>query len=127
MDSAKILTLAFFLGWPAAPAAIAQNGPVKPENARYGDPTSIGRVYQGYISGVIKGIDEKEIVLEKTKYGVDKTFKLDRKTKFIRDEKSSSREKLKIGELVWVDAKTQKKTGEMIAKTVVTGVTQPAP
>lgn len=62
------------------------------------------------------------MVLTKTKFGIDETFKFDRKTKFIHDGKPGTRERLKPGDEVWVDINKDKKTGEMIAKKVATGV-----
>jgi hypothetical protein len=105
-------------------SAAGQTGrdPIKTDNARFGDPTSIARVYQDYLYGVIKKIDKDEMVLEKTKFGVDQTLVLNSKTKYIRDGKPAAQDLLKVGDKVWVDVKTKKKTGEIIAKKVVTGV-----
>ena len=96
--------------------------PIKADTGRYGDPTSTARIYQDYLYGVIKKLAAQEMVLEKTKFGIDQTFKLDRKVKFIRDGKPSSFDRLKVGDKVWVDVKTDKKTGELIAKKVITGL-----
>jgi hypothetical protein len=96
--------------------------PVKAETARFGDPTSTARIYQTYLYGVIKQIDASEMVLEKTKFGIDQTFKLEPKTKYLHDGKPSARDRLKVGDQVWVDVKTDKKTGDLIAKKIVTGV-----
>jgi hypothetical protein len=96
--------------------------PIKAGTARYGDPTSTARIYQDYLYGVIKQIAAKEMVLEKTKFGTDQTFKFDRKVKFIQDGKPGSFDRLKVGDKVWVDVKINKKTGELIAKKVVTGM-----
>jgi hypothetical protein len=115
----------------AALGAAALNGPARAQTdkqpveagtARYGDPTSIARIYQDYLYGVIKKITASEMVLEKTKFGVDQTFKFDRKVKFVRDGKPSSSDHMKVGDKVWVDVKTDKKTGELIAKKVITGL-----
>ncbi len=108
----------------SATPGFAQNTkpPDKPNNARFGDPTGIARQYQGYISGVIKKIDKDEMTLEKTRFGVDTTIKLLEKTKYVYNRKPGKREDLKVGDLVFVDAKTDKKTGEMSAKKVVGGV-----
>jgi len=118
----KAILISAVLGAVAAAPGWAQKEPIKAGTARYGDPTSIARVYQDYLYGVIKTIDDRGMVLEKTKFGIDQTFKFDRKTKFIHDGKPSSRERLKVGDQVWVDVKTEKKTDEMIARKVVTGV-----
>ena len=99
-----------------------RRGPEKPETARFGDPTSTARILQDYLYGVIKDINPKEIVLKKTKYGIDQTVKLDPKTKYIHDGKPSTFDRLKAGDQVWVDVKQEKKSGQMTAKKVVTGV-----
>jgi hypothetical protein len=106
-----------------ADISLAQRrAPTKPETGRFGDPTSIARVYQSYLYGVIKTVGPEEMVLTKTKFGVDQTFKLNEKTKYIRDGKKSSHDTLKAGDQVWVDTKKDKKTGDLIAKKVVTGI-----
>jgi len=99
-----------------------QTRQTQPETGRFGNPTSIARKYQSYIYGVIKKIGKKDIVLEKTKFGVDTPVKLNAKTKYIRDQKSSTLETLQVGDQVYVDVKTDKKSGEMTAKKVVSGV-----
>ncbi len=100
----------------------AQHEQDKPSTARFGDPSSTARTLQDYLYGVIKKIDSKEVVLTKTKYGLDQTVLLEPKTKYIHDGKPSTIGRLKVGEQVWVDVKQEKKSGEMIAKKVVTGV-----
>ncbi len=109
----------------AAALGFGQNTkpPERPDNARFGDPTGIAREYQGYISGVIKKLGKDEMILEKTRFGVDTTIRLVSKTKFVHNEKPGKFEDLKVGDLVFVDAKTDKKTGDMTAKKVVSGVT----
>jgi hypothetical protein len=104
---------------------MAQEKPVKAGTARYGDPTATARKYQNLLYGVIKTIDANGMVLEKTKAGIDQTFKFQPKTKFIHDEKPSSREDLKVGEQVYVDVHEDKKTGDLYAKKVVTGIVVP--
>jgi hypothetical protein len=107
-----------------AGTALGQTGrdPIKTDNARFGDPTSIARAYQDFLYGVVKEIKEGEIILEKTKFGIDKNIKLVRKTKFIHDGKPSGLDQLEVGDKVWVQTKEEKKTGELIAKKVVTGI-----
>jgi hypothetical protein len=61
------------------------------------------------------------MVLTKTKFGTDQTFKFDKKTKFIRNGETSSLDQFKVGDEVWVDVQKDKKTGDLIAKKVVTG------
>src|SRR5258708_39044840 len=85
--------------------------PDKPDNVRFGDPTSIGRSLQDDIYGVVKKIGKNEIILDKTKFGVDRSIRLDPRTKYIRDRKASSLDKLEIGDPVYVNVKTEKKNG----------------
>ena len=108
----------------AAPA-MAENKPVKAGTARYGDPTSTARKYQNLFYGVIKTVDANGMVLEKTKAGIDQAFKFQPKTKFIHDDKPSSREHLKVGDQVYVDVHEDKKTGDLYAKKVVSGIVVP--
>ena len=81
-----------------------------------------GNKFQDYLYGVVKVVDEDQMILTKTKTGADQTFKFNKKTKFIRDGKGSSFELIKLGDEVWVDVDTDKKTGALIARKVVTGV-----
>ena len=71
--------------------------------------------------GLLKALNKDTMVLTKTNVGVDQTFKFNNRTKFIRDGKKSSPESLKLGDQVWVDAKEDKKTGELIARKVISG------
>lgn len=120
----RTILLSLFAGFLAAGATgFAQSNQPRPaETARFGNPTGIARKYQTYLYGVIKKIDKDEIVLEKTKFGVDMTVKLLPKTKYIHDQKPNTLEQLKVGDQVYVDVKTDKKTGEMSAKKVVSGI-----
>ncbi len=106
----------------SAPGGLAQTEPAKPGEPRFGNPTATARTLQGYVYGIIKKIGATELVLDKTEFGDEQTFKLEPKTKYIHDRKPSSLTKLKVGDQVWVDMKKDKKTGEMVAKKVVTGV-----
>lgn len=108
----------------AVPAA-AQEEPIIAGTARYGDPTGTARKYQNLLYGVIKTIDAKGMVLEKTKAGIDQTFKFQPKTKFIHDNKPSLREDLKVGDQVYVDVHEDKKTGDLYAKRVISGIVVP--
>jgi hypothetical protein len=114
-------TLCLFAAMPAA----AQNKPVKAGTARYGDPTSTARNYQNFLYGVIKTLDANGMVLEKTKVGIDQTLKFQPKTKFIHDNKPSLREDLKVGDQVYVDVHVDKKTGDLYAKKVISGIVVP--
>ena len=104
---------------------MAQDKPVKAGTARYGDPTGTARKYQNLLYGVIKTLDANGMVLEKTKSGIDQTFRFQPKTKFIHDDKPSSREDLKVGDQVYVDVHEDKKTGDLYAKKVITGIVVP--
>ncbi len=81
---------------------------------------SLGGKYQDYLYGVVK--EKDELILDKTVYGNDQVFKLEHGTKFIQNGKRSSLADLKIGDMVWIDAKIKKKTEEKIARKVITGV-----
>ena len=83
---------------------------------------SAGNNYKDYIYGVIKEVSQDGIVLTKTKAGTDQDFKLSKKTKFIEDGKEVSLKAFKSGDEVWVDADQDKKTGDLIARKVITGV-----
>jgi hypothetical protein len=99
----------------------AQTEPAKPGEPRFGNASSTGRAFQDYVYGVIKHINKEGLIVDKTSYGDGQKFKLDRKTKFIHDGKPSTFQDLKVGDRVWIDTKTDRKTGEMTAKKVVTG------
>ena len=115
------VTLCLVMAVPAT----AQNKPVKAGTARYGDPTSTARKYQNFLYGVIKTVDANGMMLEKTHAGIDQAFKFQPKTKFIHDDKPSSREDLKVGDQVYVDVHEDKKTGDLYAKKVVSGIVVP--
>jgi Domain of unknown function (DUF5666) len=100
----------------------AQTEPAKPGEPRFGNASSTGRAFQDYVYGVIKQIDKGDLIVDKTSFGDGQKFKLDRKTKFIHDGKPSAFEDLKVGDKVWIDTKADKKTGDMTAKKIVTGV-----
>ena len=88
--------------------------------ASNGTGTAGGNV-KGFIYGVVKVLNKDMMVLTKTNAGVDQTFKFEKKTKFVRDGKNSSLAALKLGDQVWVDANEDKKTGDFIARKVVSG------
>lgn len=81
-----------------------------------------GSSFEGFIYGVVKQLNKDEMVLTKTQAGADQTFKFSKKTKFLHDGKASALTSLKPGEEVWVGADTNKKTGELVARKVLTGV-----
>ena len=97
------------------------NTPKPPDTSRFGDPTRIDRIFQDYLYGVVKSIDKNGVVLDKTPYGLPKSVKFDKKTKFIMNSKPAKLDQFKVGEGVFVQVKTNKKTGDMIAKKLVSG------
>jgi hypothetical protein len=103
-------------------AAEGPEAPPKADTARFGDPTSTGRHLQGYVYGVIKKIGQDELILDKTEYGDGQSFKLQPKTKYVRDGKAGKLTDLKTGQGVFIDMKKDKKTGDRIAKKVVLGL-----
>ena len=111
----------------AAPCVAQRGGHAATETG--GSPMTVpsrgigtaGDNYSGFRYGVVKAISGNQIVLTKTDADMDETFKLTRKTKFIHDGKSSSPDTVKVGDKVWVDARVDKKTGDSIARKVVSG------
>jgi hypothetical protein len=101
-------------------AALPQQ-PVTSSTGRFGDPSGIARKYEGYVYGVVKEKHPNELIVTKTRAGVDQTFKLNKKTKFTMDGKPSSYDNLKVGESIYIDVDTNKKTGELTARKVVSG------
>lgn len=99
-----------------------RNSPDAPRS-RFGNPTGIARIYQSYIFGIVKKSGKSQLVVTKTKFGGDQYFRITKGTKFIRNGKKQSRFPLKKGEMVWIDMKRNKKTGQMTAKKVVVGAT----
>jgi hypothetical protein len=109
-----------------AAAPQSEKDPVAPNTGRFGDATSTARKYEDFLYGVIKEKNPNELILTKTKFGVDQAFKLNKKTKFIQDGKPSSFDKLNVGDRIYIDSNTDKKTGDLIAKKVVSGVDIPS-
>ena len=107
----------------AAPQSDKQ--PIVSNPGRFGDPTSIAIKYKDYLFGIVKEVNAHEVILSKTKFGVDQPFKFTKKTKFFLDGKPSSFDKIKVGEGIYVDVDTDKKTGEQLAKKVICGVDMP--
>jgi len=110
----------------AGAAPQAEKDPIKPNTGRYGDPSEIAIKYRDYLYGIVKEINANQVVLAKTKFGVDQPFKFTKKTKFTLDGKPCTYDKLKVGDGVYVDVDTDKKTGDQIAKKVVGGVNLPS-
>jgi len=123
----KRLPAIILIGLLAVSSALPQTRePAKPETARFGNPTTIARQLQDLFYGVIKALDKNEMVLEKTKFGVDQTIKLTAKTKYVHDGEASTFGRLKVGDQVWLQTKNvKKKTGDMIAEKVLSGVIAP--
>ena len=112
-------------GMLAAGLAQAQvyQAPQSPGAAgRLENAISVAGKYQNYIYGVVKKIGKDEIILDNTRFGNGQVFKLEHKTKYVDNGKPSTRTSLKVGDMVWIDAKIKKKTEEKIAKKVITGV-----
>ena len=103
-------------------AQVYQSPQAPNATGRLENSISIGGKYQNYIYGVVKEIKKNELILDKTTYGNDQAFKLEHNTKFIHNGKHSTLSELKIGDMVWIDAKVKKKTDEKIARKVITGV-----
>ena len=118
MRHASLLLTFVLLSLPAA-------GLQEPDHSanvtRLGDPTGTARHFQNYLYGVVKKINDKEIVLAKTIMGTDQTFEIVKKTKFILDGKPTKIGSIKVGDRVYVDHKEDKQ-GKLIAKKVLTGV-----
>jgi hypothetical protein len=118
-----MVVLSCFMAVPGA--AAQEQEPPKTDTARFGNPTGTARGLQNYIYGVVKKIGKVELVLDKTEFGDAQPFKLEPKTKYVHDGKPSKLGNLKVGDQVFVQIKKDKKTGDMIATKVMTGV-QPA-
>ena len=110
----------------AAASPQSDKQPVTSSTGRFGDPNTIARKYQDYLFGILKEVKANELILSKTKYGVDQGFKITKKTKFTLDGKPSTIDKLKVGEGIYIDVDTDKKTGDLMAKKVVSGVDLPS-
>jgi opacity protein-like surface antigen len=123
-----MMTAALAAACVAALAAAPQSDkqPVKSSTGRFGDASGVAPQYQDYLFGIIKEVNQNEVILAKTKFGVDQAFKFNKKTKFTLDGKTSTFDKLKVGEGIYIDVDTDKKTGEPIAKKVISGVDMPS-
>ncbi|HET7215698.1 MAG TPA: hypothetical protein VFL79_19070 [Terriglobia bacterium] len=120
-----VLIFLFFAGALASGQAWAQvYQPTESPDAagRLENSISVAGKYQNYIYGVVKTIGKDQIILDKTRFGNGQVFKLEPKTRFIDNGKRSTKANLKVGDMVWVDAKIKKKSDEKIARKVITGV-----
>lgn len=127
MENKVIRVLSYLLLCGGLAVSTAQAQTVQSINApsatgRWENAISVAGKYQNYIYGVVKKIEKHQIILNKTRFGNNQVFKLERKTKFLDNGKHSTLASLKVGDMVWVDAKIKKKTGEKIARKVITGV-----
>jgi hypothetical protein len=109
----------------AAPPQL-EKAPVKSSTGRFGDASGVAPKYQDYLFGIVKEVNANEVILSKTKYGIDQPFKFNKKTKFTLDGKPSTFDKIKVGEGIYIDVDTDKKTGEPFAKKVISGVDMPS-
>jgi hypothetical protein len=127
MDHIAILLSAILISVTFAPPAAAQltESPDQ-KHGRFGDPMTVAPNLQGYLYGVVKGKTADSLTLDKTKFGVDKEIKLDKKTKYVRDGKPSTLSEIQAGDPVYVAVKTDKKSGDMTAKKILSGIL-PAP
>jgi hypothetical protein len=119
--TAALLVIAPLTMAPSAWAQRADEGPSPPPQGRFGDPTLTGRNLQNFVYGVIKSVGPSEIVCDKTEFGDNQPFKLDKKTKFFRDTVASTPDALKVGDQAWIKIRKEKKTGDLMALVVVTG------
>lgn len=115
-----LLGCVLFAGTTCAQTIESPNAPGA--TGRLENAISVAGKYQNYVYGVIKTIGKHQIVLDKTRFGNGQVFKLDHKTKFINNGKRSTLAELKVGDMVWIDAKVKKKLNEKIARKVITGV-----
>jgi hypothetical protein len=127
MKVQKILLAAVLAASVATLTAAPQSDkqPIVSSTGRFGDPTGVAIKYRDYLYGIVKEVDANQVVLSKTKFGVDQPFKFTKKTKFLLDGKPSTFDKIKVGEGVFIDVDTDKKTGDQLAKKVVCGVDLP--
>jgi hypothetical protein len=128
MKIRKIMMTAVFASVCVATLAAAPQSdkqPVVSSTGRFGDPSSVAIKYRDYLFGIVKEVDAKGVIMSKTKFGVDQPFKFTKKTKFFQDGKPSSFDKIKVGEGIYIDVDTDKKTGDQLAKKVVSGVDMP--
>jgi hypothetical protein len=116
-----LFTVVIFVAALSPASAQEPNAPKPTGRARFGDPTAMPRNLQNYIYGVVKKVAKQKLILDKTEFGDDQPFKLDPKTRYVRDGKPGKLEDLKVGDQVFVQVKKNKKSGDMIAKSVVSG------
>jgi hypothetical protein len=119
--------LVLFLFGIASPSVAQRGGHAASEVGDNSLPPSpagkgtAGNKYADFRYGVVKSMSPSEMVLTKTASGLDEAYKLNKKTKFIHDGKGSSPDSVRVGDKVWVDAHLDKKTGDSIARKVLSG------
>lgn len=106
------------IGW----AQVVQSPNAPGATRRWENAISLAGKYQNYVYGVVKKIGKNKLILNKTRFGNDQAFMLDHGTKFVHNGKRSTLAMLKVGDMVWVDAKLNKKKHERIARKVITGI-----
>lgn len=106
------------MGW----AQVVQSPNAPGATSRWENAISLAGKYQNYVYGVVKKIDKNKLILNKTRFGNDQVFMLEHGTKFVHNGKRSKLAQLKVGDMVWVDAKLNKKKHERIARKVITGI-----
>ena len=118
MRQLSLLLTLIFLSLPAV-------GLQEPDHSanvtRLGNPSGIARHFEKYLYGVVKKVTDKEIVLTKTMMGIDQTFQIVKKSKFILDGKPTKLGSIKVGDGVYIDHKEDKK-GNLIAKKILAGI-----
>jgi hypothetical protein len=105
-------------GW----AQLVQSPNAPGATGRLEDAISVAGKYQNYVYGVIKKIDKHELIVDKTRFGNNQVFKLDHHTKFVKNGKHSTLAQFKVGDMIWIDAKLNKKKHEKFARKIITGV-----
>lgn len=121
----KILVSSFvgcLLITAAASAQLVQSPEAPDATGRLENAISTAGKYQNYIYGIVREVGKDQIVLDKTRFGDDQVFKLEHNTKFVDDGKPGKLAELKVGDMVWIDAKIKKKSEEKIARKVIKGV-----
>ncbi len=121
-----IFALIFGSALTALPQEVSQPGttmaPPKLDTGRFGDPTSTARAYQHFKLGTISEVNKEELVIDNTPYGTRQWFKVTPKTKFLHDGQEVGVDQLKAGEHVFIDVKSDKKSGDLVLLTVAWGV-----
>lgn len=105
-------------GW----AQVVQSSNAPGAADRLENAISVAGKYQNYIYGVIKKIEKNRLIVNKTRFGNNQVFMLTHGTKFVNNGKRTTLAKLKVGDMIWIDAKLNKKKHEEIARKIIAGV-----